>query len=180
MMLQSNLMMGGRSDGIDRYRDWRLDVDHMSYEVRQIFHNEYLPEVFLCSSPTFAIIHCCGGAKQELLELGDRIGYVSTGLREDEISKSVRKSKIPVADDPRSRIHSDLERKCSICQVRSRKVFSAFACNSRIVFIHRLRAYIHAFLLCITVYLSVLSRRNMKLMMRWGSSTVDIFSMLNA
>ncbi|XP_028057041.1 uncharacterized protein LOC114261031 isoform X2 [Camellia sinensis] len=32
MMLQSSLMMGGRSDGFDRYRDWRLDVDNMSYE----------------------------------------------------------------------------------------------------------------------------------------------------
>lgn len=26
-------MMGGRSDGLDRYRDLRLDVDNMSYEV---------------------------------------------------------------------------------------------------------------------------------------------------
>lgn len=33
MMFQSSLMMGGRSD-MDRYRDWRLDVDNMSYEVR--------------------------------------------------------------------------------------------------------------------------------------------------
>ncbi|KAI7979405.1 putative LRR receptor-like serine/threonine-protein kinase, partial [Camellia lanceoleosa] len=33
MMLQSSLMMGGRSDGFDRYRDWRLDVDNMSYEI---------------------------------------------------------------------------------------------------------------------------------------------------
>ncbi|CAI9113507.1 OLC1v1014119C1 [Oldenlandia corymbosa var. corymbosa] len=35
VMLQNNLMMGGRYDGHDRYRDWRLDVDHMSYEVRR-------------------------------------------------------------------------------------------------------------------------------------------------
>lgn len=34
-MLQSRLMEGG-SEGPDRYRDWRLDVDHMSYEVCQI------------------------------------------------------------------------------------------------------------------------------------------------
>lgn len=25
--------MGGRSDGLDRYRDLRLDIDNMSYEV---------------------------------------------------------------------------------------------------------------------------------------------------
>ncbi|CAI9113506.1 OLC1v1014119C2 [Oldenlandia corymbosa var. corymbosa] len=84
VMLQNNLMMGGRYDGHDRYRDWRLDVDHMSYE--------------------------------ELLELGERIGYVNTGLKEDEISKSVRKAKVSVADDLRLRIHTELERKCSICQ----------------------------------------------------------------
>lgn len=33
MMLQSSLLMGGRLDVHDRFRDWRLDVDHMSYEV---------------------------------------------------------------------------------------------------------------------------------------------------
>ncbi|KAF9591883.1 hypothetical protein IFM89_008929 [Coptis chinensis] len=54
MLFQSGLMSGGRSDRHDRYRDWRLDVDHMSYE--------------------------------ELLELGDRIGYeeYETG---DELGK---------------------------------------------------------------------------------------------
>lgn len=29
-MLQNSFMMGGR---LDRYSDWRLDIDHMSYEV---------------------------------------------------------------------------------------------------------------------------------------------------
>lgn len=33
MMLQNSLLMGGRFDMHDRYRDWRLDVDNMSYEV---------------------------------------------------------------------------------------------------------------------------------------------------
>lgn len=32
VMLQGNLLMGGRL-GHDRYRDWRLDVDSMTYEV---------------------------------------------------------------------------------------------------------------------------------------------------
>lgn len=36
VMLQSSMLMGGRSDGLDRYRDLRLDVDHMSYEVNLI------------------------------------------------------------------------------------------------------------------------------------------------
>ncbi|KAK1387950.1 E3 ubiquitin-protein like [Heracleum sosnowskyi] len=82
VMLQSSLLMGGRSDGLDRYRDLRLDVDSMSYE--------------------------------ELLDLGDRIGYVSTGLREDEIIRSLRKTKL----SPLDQLSSDIptEWKCSICQ----------------------------------------------------------------
>ncbi|CAL5326920.1 unnamed protein product [Camellia sinensis] len=81
MMLQSSLMMGGRSDGFDRYRDWRLDVDNMSYE--------------------------------ELLELGDRIGHVNTGLKEDEIVHCLRKTKL--LDNLWSQF-SEIEWKCSICQ----------------------------------------------------------------
>ncbi|KVI04478.1 Zinc finger, RING/FYVE/PHD-type [Cynara cardunculus var. scolymus] len=75
-MLQGNLLMGGRLDH-DRYRDWRLDVDSMSYE--------------------------------ELLELGDKIGYVSTGLREDEIGQCVRKTKPP-------HVPTQMQWKCTICQ----------------------------------------------------------------
>lgn len=82
MMLQGSLMMGGRSERFDRYREWRLDVDHMSYE--------------------------------ELLELGDRIGHVNTGLKEDEIVCCLRKSK--PSDNCFSKFPSETERKCSICQ----------------------------------------------------------------
>uniref|UniRef100_A0A5B7APM5 RING-type E3 ubiquitin transferase n=1 Tax=Davidia involucrata TaxID=16924 RepID=A0A5B7APM5_DAVIN len=84
MMLQSSLLMGGRSDGFDRYRDWRIDVDNMSYE--------------------------------ELLELGDRIGYVNTGLREDDIIRCLRKAKLSVSDDLSSHFATEMEWKCSICQ----------------------------------------------------------------
>ncbi|GMP33001.1 hypothetical protein CsSME_00006512 [Camellia sinensis var. sinensis] len=90
MMLQSSLMMGGRSDGFDRYRDWRLDVDNMSYE--------------------------------ELLELGDRIGHVNTGLKEDEIVHCLRKTKL--LDNLWSQF-SEIEWKCSICQVHSSVIFNA-------------------------------------------------------
>lgn len=83
VMLQSRLMEGG-SEGPDRYRDWRLDVDHMSYE--------------------------------ELLELGDRIGHVSTGLREDEIDRYVRKAKLPLGAKLSSHFLPETERKCSVCQ----------------------------------------------------------------
>ncbi|PSR84705.1 E3 ubiquitin-protein like [Actinidia chinensis var. chinensis] len=82
MMLQNSLMMGGRSNGFDRYRDWRLNVDNMSYE--------------------------------ELLELGDKIGYVNTGLKEDEIVHCLRQTKC--LDDLFSPFATEMERKCSICQ----------------------------------------------------------------
>ncbi|XP_052179311.1 uncharacterized protein LOC127792775 [Diospyros lotus] len=82
MMFQSSLLMGGRSVGFDRYRDWRLDVDNMSYE--------------------------------ELLELGDRIGYVNTGLKEDEIVHCLRKTKL--FDNGFSQFATEMEWKCSICQ----------------------------------------------------------------
>lgn len=85
VMLQSSLLMGGgRSMGLDRYRDWRLDVDSMSYE--------------------------------ELLELGDKIGYVSTGLREDEIIRCLRKTKLSLFDDMSSHFATEVQWKCSICQ----------------------------------------------------------------
>lgn len=84
MMFQSSLMMGGRSEGYDRHREWRLDVDRMSYE--------------------------------ELLELGDKIGYVSTGLREDEILRCLRKTKHAILDALSSRFSTEIDWKCSICQ----------------------------------------------------------------
>ncbi|OIS96312.1 PREDICTED: uncharacterized protein LOC109235627 [Nicotiana attenuata] len=82
VMLQNSLM-GGRTNGLDRYRSWRLDVDNMSYE--------------------------------ELLELGDRIGYVSTGLREAEITRCVRRTK-PFFLNNLSHLRTEMEKKCSICQ----------------------------------------------------------------
>jgi hypothetical protein len=54
-------------------------------------------------------------ALQELLELGDKIGYVNTGLREDEITRSIRKVKHPSYGS--FRFATEMERKCSICQV---------------------------------------------------------------
>ncbi|XP_019057965.1 PREDICTED: E3 ubiquitin-protein ligase MBR1 [Tarenaya hassleriana] len=44
---------------------------------------------------------------EQLLELGDRIGYVNTGLKEEEINRCLRKIKPSI---------SDADKKCSICQ----------------------------------------------------------------
>ncbi|XP_015882798.2 uncharacterized protein LOC107418609 isoform X2 [Ziziphus jujuba] len=84
MMLQSSLLMGGRQDLHDRFRDWRLDVDNMSYE--------------------------------ELLELGERIGYVNTGLKEDEMGGCLRKIKLSILNDLSSHLSTQIDRKCTICQ----------------------------------------------------------------
>ncbi|KAK9091787.1 hypothetical protein Sjap_024964 [Stephania japonica] len=84
MLLQRSLLSEGRSDGYDRYREWRLDVDNMTYE--------------------------------ELLELGERIGYVNTGLRDDEIYQCLRKSKHALFDSLASHFPTEMEWKCSICQ----------------------------------------------------------------
>uniref|UniRef100_A0A453FBB8 RING-type E3 ubiquitin transferase n=2 Tax=Aegilops tauschii TaxID=37682 RepID=A0A453FBB8_AEGTS len=79
MMFQTRVLLGGMNM-YDRYQDWRLDVDNMTYE--------------------------------ELLELGERIGHVNTGLREDEIIRNLRK----VKPDSSFRFPTEVEKKCSICQ----------------------------------------------------------------
>ncbi|KAF7819915.1 E3 ubiquitin-protein ligase MBR2 isoform X1 [Senna tora] len=81
MMLHGGLLMGGILDPHDQFRDWRLDVDNMSYE--------------------------------QLLELGERIGHVSTGLKEDEIGRHIRKIQLPFLNEA---LKHHINKKCSICQ----------------------------------------------------------------
>ncbi|XP_004512886.1 uncharacterized protein [Cicer arietinum] len=80
MIIQGRLM-GGRFNSRDQFRDWRLDVDNMSYE--------------------------------QLLELGERIGYVKTGLKEDEMRHNIRKIKLLISNDTSKQ---QIDKKCSICQ----------------------------------------------------------------
>lgn len=63
---------------------------------------------------TFPFLLCW---KQELLELGERIGYVSTGLKEDEISRCLRKIKLSMLSDQSPHSSGQLDGKCIICQV---------------------------------------------------------------
>ncbi|KAJ8773107.1 hypothetical protein K2173_028284 [Erythroxylum novogranatense] len=81
LMLQNGFMMGGR---LDRFSDWRLDIDNMSYE--------------------------------ELLELGDKIGHVCTGLKEDEISHCIRKIRFSILNDLSTHFPTIVDRNCSVCQ----------------------------------------------------------------
>lgn len=100
----------------DRFRDWRLDVDDMSYEVLNFV-----------SRPIFLLLNniLVPSPLQELLELGDKIGHVSTGLREEEILCSLRKGK-DAAFDSSSVWHysTEVESKCSICQVGGSTLFN--------------------------------------------------------
>jgi hypothetical protein len=115
MMFQTRVLLGGMSM-YDRYQDWRLDVDNMSYEVclsslprrPAPVHHQHLA----FPSPLTDFV------QQELLELGERIGHVNTGLREDEIIRNLRKVKHP-AFDSSFRFSTEVEKKCSICQVCS-------------------------------------------------------------
>ncbi|KAK2385610.1 RING/U-box superfamily protein [Trifolium repens] len=81
MALQGRILMGRRFNSNDLYRDWRLDVDNMSYE--------------------------------QLLELGEKIGYVNTGLEKDEIEPYIRKTKLQFCEDASKH---QVDKKCSICQ----------------------------------------------------------------
>ncbi|THG15188.1 hypothetical protein TEA_009961 [Camellia sinensis var. sinensis] len=53
---------------------------------------------------------------EELLNLGDRIGYVGTGLQEDEIFRCLRKSKHSMSESFPLLKSTDKDWKCSICQ----------------------------------------------------------------
>ncbi|KAM6569232.1 hypothetical protein CsatB_017217 [Cannabis sativa] len=56
-----------------------------------------------------------GGMPVELLDLGERIGYVNTGLKEEEIGRCLRKIKLSISNDW-SRLPVQADKKCSICQ----------------------------------------------------------------
>ncbi|KAA8532662.1 hypothetical protein F0562_032695 [Nyssa sinensis] len=53
---------------------------------------------------------------EELLDLGDRIGNVSTGLQEDEIFCCLRKTKNSILESLPLLMFTDKDWKCSICQ----------------------------------------------------------------
>nr|XP_018673609.1 PREDICTED: E3 ubiquitin-protein ligase MBR2-like isoform X2 [Musa acuminata subsp. malaccensis] len=54
--------------------------------------------------------------EEELLELGDRIGHVSTGLKEEEIIGSLRKVKHSFFYALKRFFSTEIDGKCSICQ----------------------------------------------------------------
>jgi len=105
MMFETRVFLGG-ADVDDRYKDLRLDVDNMTYEVFTIPSHGASTIQFMPSVNPLLF------SQQELLELSERIGYVSTGLREEEIIRNLRKPKHIFGASP-----SQKEWKCTICQV---------------------------------------------------------------
>jgi len=110
-------------------------------------------------------------ALQELLELGDKIGYVNTGLREDEITRNLRKVKHPSFSS--FRFATEMERKCSICQVCPYLHFSKLDSMD-------LYASTLWFNLKTSLIYTVLCRKNLKQMKRWEGHTVAIATMCTA
>lgn len=114
------MLAGGRLDVLDWYHGWRLDVDNMSYEVRNnvsllllVISVKYnLLEVVFVQILVLLLWHL-----QQLLELGDRIGYVNTGLKDDEMGCCMRKIKLMNLGDLSHHFTTKTEWKCSICQV---------------------------------------------------------------
>lgn len=138
MMFQTRMLLG-RMGIYDQYQDWRLDVDNMTYEVPS--HCIPIPRSKIKQKRFYAYIIAHYFILQELLDLEDRIGYVSTGLREDEIIQSLRMVKYS-AFNPRH-FSTEMDRRCSICQVCpfsfSFPLTGLTSCTSARHLIHRYR-----------------------------------------
>jgi len=72
-------------------------------------------------------IEICGFLQQQLLELGERIGCVKTGLKEDEMKNNIRKIKLLISND--SSKHQ-IDKKCTICQVSLQNIKVSYLKNS--------------------------------------------------
>ena len=108
MMVFRTRILLGRMGMYDQYQDWRLDVDNLTYEVPSHW-------ISCITESLHGHLRSHYFAWQELLDLEDRIGYVSTGLREDEITRSLRMVKYS-AFNPKH-FSTEMDRRCSICQV---------------------------------------------------------------
>src|SRR4051812_22486794 len=113
MMFRTRLLLG-RMGMYDQYQDWRLDVDNMNYEVPPSAPHPSATDfslhltVFFIKALTLSFNRII---RQELLALEDRIGYVSTGLREDEITRGLKVGK-HLAFDHRKHFSAETERSC--------------------------------------------------------------------
>uniref|UniRef100_A0A2P2KX61 RING-type E3 ubiquitin transferase n=1 Tax=Rhizophora mucronata TaxID=61149 RepID=A0A2P2KX61_RHIMU len=106
-MLFDPFIYHGMSEMHDRHRDLRLDVDNMSYEVKQ--HKIIF---LLINLKLIAFLLIQRWEYQELLALEERIGDVSTGLSEETILRLMKQKKYTAVT---TESPSDVE-PCCICQ----------------------------------------------------------------
>lgn len=81
--------------------------------------NEVIELPFLVSIFYISKILWVHRGMQELLELGEKIGYVSMGLKEEEISRCIRKIKLSLLSDMSLHLSVQVDKKCIVCQVNS-------------------------------------------------------------
>lgn len=101
-MLLNQTMMLGAADVHDRYRDMRLDVDDMTYEVKP----EHKKTLYML------IVLTLSSNLQELLSLEERIGDVCTGLNEETISNRLKQRKYNCGSKSTQEVEP-----CCVCQV---------------------------------------------------------------
>lgn len=107
IMVGSSSLYGSRSL-FDQYRDMRLDIDDMGYEVTKLTLIPLLSFLLSLGSFNFKVLHL----GQELLALGESIGNVSTGLSADLVLKCLKETTYHSSDQNQE------EAMCAICLVR--------------------------------------------------------------
>ena len=111
-MWETNLILAGGLHAQDQYRDLRLDIDHMSYEVCifLLFYLLFYLDIFCTRiSNNNVFLH-----DQDLLALEESMGNVCTGLKKDMISRCLKSH---AYTNNAASTHEDAQIKCSICQV---------------------------------------------------------------
>ncbi|XP_015059957.1 E3 ubiquitin-protein ligase MBR1-like isoform X3 [Solanum pennellii] len=94
----------------------RVDVDKITPKEFVMLQNSFMGGRTDCPDRYRSLrLNVDNMSYEELVELGDRIGYVSTGLKENEITQCVRRTK-PFSLNNFSHLHTEVEKKCSICQ----------------------------------------------------------------
>lgn len=81
---------GEVGDSDDQHRDMRMDIDHMSYEVKKLAVQHGLTLTYIVLFPIITSRHLIMWChlniiSQELLALGDQIGSVTTGFSEEAV-----------------------------------------------------------------------------------------------
>lgn len=130
-MLFEPLMIQGLQEIHDQHRDMGLDVDNMSYEVKSnVISSQMLIKFILPLPLSWVNMNMQFPFLQKLLELEERVGDVSTGLKEETIMKFLKQNKKEIPTGTES--VNELE-PCCICQVRALS-FAAFKSSTNLLY----------------------------------------------